>query len=162
MLVTEGAVETARHLEHRHINRGVDITRSIAPDLRVPAGVQERRQEGVLGLEAHQDDHVSAIEQHGKLGLHRHGVDVFHAGGDASDVGEVPGDLPGHVGQVGDGRHDLDLLCGAGVRREQRDDREQNEEEASHGHLLTVAEAVGVAAHDDRPLKEELIVGLLR
>ena len=83
-------------------------------------------QEGVLGFEAQQHDQVGAIEQDGKAGLHRHGVDVLDAGGEAVDLDQVAADVAREVGEVGNRRDHLDLLRrrGRGCRASSEAERE--------------------------------------
>src|SRR5207253_11066758 len=66
--------------------------------------------------------------------LHRHGVDVLDARGDARDLDQVAADVPGHVGQIGDGGDHLDLR----VSRRQRGGAEQGEDDERNRETLHV------------------------
>ena len=128
VLVAERAVDARRDLERRDVDRAVDVAGRVAQDLRVARRLEQAGQEGVLGLEAEQHDDVGAVEQDGEARLHRHGVDVLDAGGEARHLDEVAADVAGHVGEVGNGRDDLDLV--AARRRARRRATAQRDERA--------------------------------
>ena len=81
-------------------------------------GLEERRQEGVLGLEAEQQDDVGAVEQGtAKLGFIGTAWMSSTPVAMLVHVDEVAADVAGHVGEVGDRGDDLDLRRPAPVQR---------------------------------------------
>src|SRR5439155_20730692 len=64
--------------------------------------------------------------------FHRQGVYLLSSRGHARDLDQIPADVPGHVGQIGDGRDHLDLRVG----RRQRGGAEQGEDEERNRETL--------------------------
>ena len=139
VLVAERAVEARRDFEHGHVDRAVDVARRIADDPWVLRGVEKRWQEGVLRLEAEQQEHVGFVQQRREARFHGHRVNVLHAGRDAVHVQEVAPDAAGHVGQVRNRGDHLDLVRGAtrsGQNHERRD--RHGREQSFHHHALLI------------------------
>ena len=137
MLIAEGPVDPHGRLERGHVDRTVDVPRGIPEDLRISRRLEEGGQERVLRLQTEQQHDVRPVEQHREARFHLHRMNVLDAGGDARDLDEVAPHVPGHVGEVRDGRHDADLPRPGSVRREQRDKSHENVEETLHEALLT-------------------------
>src|SRR5262249_17835604 len=79
---------------------------------------------------------------------------------EARHVDQIAADAAAHLGEVGDGRDDLDLVGATGEpSRYECRKGSQGEEDASHRwNSLSVAEAVDVAPDDHGPLQEELVL----
>src|SRR2546428_8557917 len=78
-------------------NAWSELPRRIPEDPGVPGRLEETWQEGVLGLQTHQHQDIRPVEQHRKARLHRHGMNIFDAGGNTRDLDEGAPHDPGPV-----------------------------------------------------------------
>jgi hypothetical protein len=114
MNVAFGAIDGARHVEHRDAGRSVDIARLPRHDLGVVRGFEKRRQPRNFHIEAHVNQQRGAVEPRHEARLHRHRVHELDAARQAFDVDQLLADLLGHIGELRRGRHDADRLGAAG------------------------------------------------
>jgi hypothetical protein len=110
VLIAERAIERVGHLERRDVLRCVDVAGLVALDLGVARRLEQRGHEGVLGLEAHQHEHVGALSCTAKLGFIGTAWMFSTPVAMLCHLDEVAADLPRHVGQIGDRGDDLILL----------------------------------------------------
>ena len=148
--------------------RAVHVTGCVRLDARVLARLQQRRQEGVLAVEPHQDQQVRPVQERHEARFHRHPVRVFDTGGEAVHIDLVAADVARQVRQVGERGDDPDFGGKSGHGAQANSPSEQHDREQTERFRyswlyfsfqdLALLPAVRVRADDPCPLQIDRMV----